>query len=41
MGKYIVGVDIGGTTSKIGIFSRKNFPEIVYYRGSTKRSEAS
>ena len=29
MGKYIVGVDIGGTTSKIGIFSRKDFPEIA------------
>ena len=29
MGKYIVGVDIGGTTSKIGIFTRKNFPEIA------------
>lgn len=28
MGKYIVGVDIGGTTSKIGVFSREDFPKV-------------
>ena len=26
MGKYLFGVDIGGTTSKIGLFSRETFP---------------
>ena len=29
MAKYIVGVDIGGTTAKIGLFSLDTFPEII------------
>ena len=39
MSNYILGIDIGGTTAKLGLFSEEHFPEIIVKRSVKTRPD--